>query len=55
MLLAQSEFPLSNWQLHLVQLVASAITFGVAFWLYRAFLPRGGGWRLFCCSSAGAG
>src|SRR5688500_15613021 len=33
------EFPLSGWEMHVVQLAAAAITFGGASWLYRRF-PR---------------
>jgi hypothetical protein len=39
MTLGESQFPLAGWEMHLVQLVTAAVTFGGAAWLYRRF-PR---------------
>jgi hypothetical protein len=35
--LAESEFPLTGWAMHLVTVAAGAVTYGGAYWLYHAF------------------
>jgi hypothetical protein len=37
MSLAESQFPLTGWQMHLVTLAAAAVTYGGAYWVYNAF------------------